>query len=100
MTVTLSSAALDAAAASLRGYGAPDLPHAVIADAVNSDPDIAVLAAEHGWADGEVVDRLWAAVCVQVLGIDYEEQAARFVMRPHELAADVEAVVAAREASR
>lgn len=95
MTLTLT-----AAAASLRGYGAPDLPHAVIADAVNADPDVAVLAAEHGWAGGEVVDKLWATVCVQVLGIDYQEQAARFVMRPRELADDVEAAVLARKVSR
>ncbi|GGM27864.1 hypothetical protein GCM10011608_10860 [Micromonospora sonchi] len=100
MTHTLTAVDLDAAAAALRGYGAPDLPHHAIADAVASDPDIAALAREHGWADGEVVDKLWAVVCVNVLGISFTEQVGRYLSRPQELADDVEAAVSARQVAR
>lgn len=84
---------LNAAQAALtRNVGAPAIDHRLITAAITDEPDLTHTAAEHGWDDPEVVDKLWAILCVMLLGITYSEQTARFLTDRHALADDVEAV--------
>ncbi|MFI2663358.1 hypothetical protein [Micromonospora carbonacea] len=87
----LRDAACDAAQDALRGYAGITLDPRLIDRALADEPDLTGIAAEHGWDDPEVTDKLFAIVCVQLLGITYSEQAARFWSRRAALEDDVQA---------
>jgi hypothetical protein len=90
-TDTISTGQLAAAQAALRDYAAVTLDHRIIADGINDEPHLLTIAAEHGWDDPEVTDKLFATICVHLLGITYEDQAARYWSRRAELEDDVQA---------
>jgi hypothetical protein len=82
----------DAAQAALHDWAGVTIDTRLIAHALTEDaPHLTLLAAEHGWDDGEVLDKLWAILCVTLLGISYGEQTARHLGNRHALADDVTA---------
>lgn len=88
----LLDTAADAAQAALHDWTGVTVDTRLIAHALTEDaPHLTLTAAEHGWDDGEVLDKLWAILCANLLGIGYGEQAARFLTDRHALADDMEA---------
>ncbi|MEU8334734.1 hypothetical protein [Micromonospora tulbaghiae] len=85
------TAELDAAQAALNDWAGVTIDTRLIRHAIADAPDLTLLAAEHGWDDGEVLDKLWAILCVTLLGFTYSEQMARFLTDRHALATDVAA---------
>lgn len=88
MTATIE---LDAAQAALHAWAGITVDTRLIAAAITDEPDLTLIAAEHGWDDGEVLDKLWTILCVTLLGINYSEQWARFLTDRHTLADDMTA---------
>lgn len=83
---------LDAAQAALHDWTGVTIDTRLIAAALTEDaPHLTLTAAEHGWDDGEVLDKLWAILCVTLLGITHSEQHSRHHIDRHALAADVTA---------
>ncbi|MFG2046052.1 hypothetical protein ACGFIW_01310 [Micromonospora sp. NPDC048935] len=80
---------LEAAQAALYDWTGVAINTSLIDQAIASEPHLTVTAAEHGWDDGEVLDKLWAILCVTLLGIDHSEQAYRFHTDRWALADDV-----------
>lgn len=88
MTATIE---LDAAQAALHHWTGITIDTRLIAAALTDEPDLTLIAAEHGWDDGEVLDKMWAILCTMLLGITYSEQTARFLGDRHNLADDMTA---------
>lgn len=82
----------DAAQAALHAWAGVTVDTRLIAHAIADEPALLLAAAEHGWDDGEAMDKLWAILCTKLLDITYSEQTARFFTEPHSLAGDVAAV--------
>lgn len=87
----LRNAEREAAQAALHDWAGVAIDTRLIGQAITDEPHLTVTAAEHGWDDGEVSDKLWAILCVTLLGIDYSEQASRFHTDRWALADDVQA---------
>lgn len=86
----IRTAELDAAQAALADWAGVTIDTRLIHQAITTEPHLTVTAAEHGWDDGEVLDKLWAILCVTLLDIDYSEQASRFHTDRWALADDVQ----------
>jgi hypothetical protein len=89
--MTTATAELDAAQAALHDWTGVTIDTRLIGQALADNPHLTATAAEHGWDDGEVIDKLWAILAATLLGIGYGEQTARFLTDRHALADDMAA---------